>query len=272
MPYRHAHWYVLALLPLAGLAFWPSYFGQFRTAGAEMHAHGITATLWILLLAFQSGSIHGGKRELHRLAGLLSLGLFPLFLAGGVSIFIGMANRYAGAVSPFHTTFAPRLAWLDVAAVTGLALCYYLALKHRRKVHLHARYLLATPLFLLPPILSRLSPFVPGLAVNGPEEIYKIGIGVQIANTITLAVALALAFAPRRHGRPFLLAGGLVAISMVLFETVGRWPAWQSLFARFAGLPLAPAIAAAAAAGAVVAWAGWTAGSRTVPAPAAQPA
>ena len=38
MPYRYAHWYVLTLFPLAALAFWPTYLGQFRTAGVEMHA------------------------------------------------------------------------------------------------------------------------------------------------------------------------------------------------------------------------------------------
>ncbi|HEX8261834.1 MAG TPA: hypothetical protein VF547_03055, partial [Allosphingosinicella sp.] len=87
-----------------------------------------------------------------------------------------------------------------------------------------------------------------------------------------VAAALALAFTAKRHGRPFFLAAALVAASMVLFETVGRWPAWHSLFARFAGVPLAPVIAVAAAAGCAIAWAGWTAGSVKARGPAAQPA
>jgi hypothetical protein len=32
MPYRHAHWYLLAVFPLAGLAFWKSYLAQFSAA------------------------------------------------------------------------------------------------------------------------------------------------------------------------------------------------------------------------------------------------
>ena len=272
MPYRHAHWYVLTLFPFAALAFWPSYLGQFRTSGAEMHAHGITASLWVALLAWQSWTIHHGRRGLHRTAGLMSLILFPLFLAGGVSIFIGMAQRYAAAASPFHVMYAPRLAWLDAAAVTGIALFYFMAMKKRRKVHAHSRYLLATALFLIPPILSRLSPLVPPLAVTGPEDFYKIGYGVQIANTITVAIALTLASRAGKHGRPFLIAAALVAISMVLFDTVGRWPEWQALFARFAQWPLAPSIAAATAAGAVIGWAGWAAGTRASPVAEAQPA
>jgi hypothetical protein len=266
MPYRHAHWFVLAIFPLAALAFWPSYLAQVRSAGIEMHAHGITASLWVALLAFQSWSIQRGEKPLHRAAGMLSLALFPLFLAGGVSIFIGMAQRFATAASPFHVVYAPRLAWLDVASVIGISLFYFFALRHRANVQLHARYLLATPLFLIPPVLSRLSPFVPALQVRGPDEIYKIGYGVLIATTIATAIALFLAVRSGRHGRPFFITAGLLLVSMVLFETVGRWPAWQRLFARFADVPVLPAVTATFALGAFIAWAGWIAGGKTRPA------
>jgi len=45
MPYRHAHWYLLSLFPLAALAFWFNYLSQLRTVPIEFHIHGITATL-----------------------------------------------------------------------------------------------------------------------------------------------------------------------------------------------------------------------------------
>ncbi len=263
MPYRHAHWYVLALFPLSALAFWPNYLAQFRSAPAEFHAHGVTASLWVALLAFQSWTIHHGDRRNHRSAGLASMVLFPLFMAGGVSIFIGMAKRYAIEASPFHVMYAPRLAWLDVCAVVGVATFYFQALRHRRKVHVHSRYMLATALFLIPPILSRLSPVLPPLAIEGPADLYKIGYGVQIANSITIAVALALAFRPAKHGRPFFAAAALVAASMILFETIGPWQAWQAAFARVAELPLLPIISVTAAAAALIAWAGWLAGARS---------
>ena len=50
MPYRHAHLYVLCLFPLAGLAFWPGYLGQFAASPPEVHVHGATASLWLILL------------------------------------------------------------------------------------------------------------------------------------------------------------------------------------------------------------------------------
>ena len=85
MPYRHAHWYLLLLFPLTGLAFWPNYFGKLGDSPYAFHVHGVTASLWIVLLAFQSWAIHRRRNHLHRSAGLASLALFPLFVAGAIS-------------------------------------------------------------------------------------------------------------------------------------------------------------------------------------------
>jgi len=50
-----------------------------------------------------------------------SLLLFPLFMAGGASIFIGMAQRYVEAATPFYQLYPARLAWLDVVGGSGIA-------------------------------------------------------------------------------------------------------------------------------------------------------
>jgi hypothetical protein len=270
MPYRHAHWFILALFPLAAMAFWPSYLSQIRTASAEFHIHGVTATLWLVLLAAQSWTIHHDRRHAHRTLGTTSLVLFPLFLAGGTGIFVGMSQRFV-AGAPFHAMYAPNLAWLDVVGVGGIAYFFYEALRQRRKVHVHARYLLATAIFLLPPILGRLSPILPGLSVAGPQDFWKLEIGFQIGNAVTAAIAFALAVHSGKHGRPFYLAGWLTLLGAVLFQTVGSMGWWERLYAHAAQIPSLPLALAAALAGAAIGYAGWTAGRRTVP-PGAVPA
>jgi hypothetical protein len=260
MPLRHAHWYLLAMFPLAGLAFWQGYLAQIGSASFEFHAHGITATLWLMLLIAQSWTIQRGNRALHRAFGTASLVLFPLFLAGGVGIFLGMARRFVDGTSPFHAMYAPKLAWLDVVSVAAVAYLYFEGLRQRRKVHPHARFLLATAIFLLPPILGRLSPILPGLSVAGPQDFWKLGIGFQLANAVTAAIAFGLAMASGKHGRPFFIAGLLTLLGAVLFQTIGGMAWWERLFAQVALLPTAPFTIVAALAGAGIAWAGWVAG------------
>ncbi|NYT40546.1 hypothetical protein HZY97_07245 [Sphingomonas sp. R-74633] len=265
MPYRHAQWVLLAVFPLAALAFWPGYLSIIGTAPLKMHAHGVTATLWLTLLVVQSWSIHAGRNALHRTLGAASLVLFPLFLAGGSLIFLGMAQRYSEGSSPFYTLFASRLALIDLVSVAAFAGCYYEALRLRRKTQLHARYMLATVLFLLPPILGRLMPILPPLAIHGPADFWKLGIGFQLANAITAAIAFALALRSGRHRRPFFLAGAATLLAALLFEFLGPLPAWKSLFVQFATVPTWPFAFAAGLIGAGIAYAGWTAGRRLTP-------
>lgn len=259
MPYRHAHWFILGLFPLAAMAFWRSYLSQFGSAGAAYHAHGLTASAWLLLLAAQSWSIHHGARSWHRSSGLASLLLFPLFLAGGASIFLGMAQRYVEAATPFYLLYPARLAWLDIVGVSGISFFFYQAMRLRRNVALHSGYLLATAIFLVPPILGRLSPLLPGLAIEGPADFVKLGTGFQIANGVTALIALAIGLRTR-NGRPFYVAAALVALSALLYQTIGGWRPWEVLYARMAVLPVAPFALAAAVAGTAIGWAGWTAG------------
>lgn len=259
MPYRHAHWYLLSLFPLSALAFWPSYLSQLKTAGAEFHVHGISATLWLVLLTLQSWLIQRDRRPLHRTLGTFSLVLFPFFLIGGVGIFFGMADRYV-AGEPFQAMFAPRLAWLDFVAVAGFAYCFYEAMRQRRKVHPHAGYMLATTIFLLPPIFGRLSA-IP-LGVTGPAEFERLELGFTAANVLITAIAFLIAWRRGKHGRPFWVAGWLTALAAILFATVGASPAWESFYASVASWPRMPFVIAAGVAGIGIAFAGWAAGRR----------
>jgi hypothetical protein len=257
MPYRRAHYWLLSLFPLAGLAFWPAYVADLPGAPWAFHAHGATATLWLGLLIFQSWSIHRRRNALHRSAGLASLALFPLFAAGGLLVIQTMAAKFAARSDPFYALFGARLGLLDSLATLGMAWLFFMALKSRRKVHPHARYMLGTAFFLIAPVLSRLLPILPPLAMSGPADFHRFGYGLHLANGLAIAIALHLWRRAPAHGRPWLIVAGLVAAQSLLFEFAGRTAAWQALFVAVAAVP-APLVAGAGfALGAAAAWFGW---------------
>ncbi|HYE28959.1 MAG TPA: hypothetical protein VEA61_12110 [Allosphingosinicella sp.] len=268
MPYRHAHWYLLLLFPLTGLAFWPNYFGKLAASPYAFHVHGVTASLWIALLAFQTWSIHRRRNALHRSGGLASLALFPLFIAGGLLVIQTMAAKFAGGSDPFYARFGARLGAVDAISSAAMPCLFYLALKERRKVHLHARYMLAPILFLLPPILSRLMQALPPLAIAGPADFHRFGYGVHLSDALAIAVAAILYLKAPKWGRPFLLVGALVGAQSLAFETLGRTAAWEALFGTIGTLPTALVATLGLGMGAAAAWAGWAAG-RTPPRPLA---
>ncbi|HEU4958652.1 MAG TPA: hypothetical protein VFT40_13630 [Sphingomicrobium sp.] len=273
MPYRHAHWWILALFPFAAFAFWPGYLSILSSSPPSFHLHGITASLWLILLAIQSWSIHHGHRAFHKTNGLVSLALFPLFLAGGATIFVGMAERYVSGFSPFHEIWPPNLAWLDFVAVGGVAYFYFQALKYRRFVGKHSSYLLATAIFLLPPIFGRLAPIPMGLDFSNPEAFAQMGPSFHLGNLVSVLIAFAIAASDRRNGKPWVIAGLLTIAASILFEVPGGTAAWKSIYVHAAGIQVLPMAITAALAGAAIGWAGWVAGKKpTAPAPDIVPA
>jgi hypothetical protein len=262
MPYRYAHWWVLALIALTGFAFWSGYLSQVGEAPLEFHLHGITAFLWMVLVAGQSWTIHNKRRGLHRTVGYASFGLFPLFLASILLIAVGMAKRYVEQASPFHVEYAARLAPLDVVAVAGLAYFFFMALRWRRDVHLHARYMLATLVFLLNPVFGRVLTKIPPLKINELEQLHLFADALRAGNVAVLALLFILYRTSGKHSRPFVESAALVALQMLMFETVGSWSAWEQVYPTLAfANPVLFALPGIAIGGVVI-FAGWRAGAR----------
>lgn len=265
MPYRHAHWYLLALFPLVGLAFWPTYFAVFSASPAALHAHAAAGTVWIATLAAQSWMIHHGWRDVHRQTGIASLASFPLFVAASATVVVLMAQEFANKSSPVSVIYGPRLGLGSIILVSGFAYCYWQGLRQRRKVHPHSRYMLSTVTFLLPPIVVRLFRLIPPLAINGPQDFGKLAFNIQLANVLVGLFAFILAWRSGKHGRPFVEAGAVTMMNVILIPTVGLMPSWSRLYAHLASIPLAEAAFGAGAIAILIAWSGWVAGKRPTP-------
>ncbi|MBI1394223.1 MAG: hypothetical protein GC152_15950 [Alphaproteobacteria bacterium] len=264
LPFRHGWVAILLLLPLVGLAFWPNYISRITTAPIAFHAHGVTATLWIALVAAQILSIHHASPKLHRTLGKLSFVLMPLFMAGGVMILQSMAVGFATNRDPFVSLLGARLGTFDVIAGAGFGFFYLMALLTRRSPQLHARYMTATVLFLIGPIIGRLMPgFVPGLGISGIEELSKFGLTIHAGNAIAAAIALYLVARAPRHGAPFLIAAALIGLQSAAYKFVGPLAWWEAVFVRIGEVPGTLAICFAFAAGIAIVFVGWTAPRRS---------
>jgi hypothetical protein len=159
---------------------------------------------------------------------------------------------------PFMLTYRYRLAAADtITMLTFAALCWA-GLRTRRQVHFHSRYLLATVLFLIMPIASRLfSKNVPGLTWSGPEDYWRYGVGAHLSWLIALVIALRLYLSDRAHGRPFLVAGGALILQSIAFEWIGRTDAWVSIMEAYGALPSSVIVLAGFALGLAVVVLGW---------------
>ena len=272
MPYRHAHWAVSGLIAATLLAFWPGYFSKLGEAQIAWHIHGVTASLWMILLLTQSWSIHAKHRAFHRFAGRAVFLLVPLFTVGGVAVVQTMAVATASGEDIFYNGFGAPLGIYDGLSTFGFVWMAAMAIRERRNVRLHSAYMLATAILLIGPVLTRITDrYIPGIAIETPADFWLFSWHLHASTMVAVAICLWLAQRNRASARPWYVAAGLSVAQSLGYATVGSMPAWHDLFVRLADVPVALLyLLAIITSAAAMAWA-WTSvpGSTASPRPAA---
>ncbi|MEM1187960.1 MAG: hypothetical protein AAGI72_05520 [Pseudomonadota bacterium] len=217
-------------------AFMPSYFAVLPSAPWVHHLHGITATLWIVLVAAQNWTAHQGKWNWHVRSGIASMALVPVFTAGGLLV----TQHMLRTESLFNELFGHALSVADLVASGAFVILYTLALRNRRTPDVHARYMLATVILLIGPSLARfLVSFVPGFLVRSAETLPRFGTALDVSFTAATALCLILIlkdFAAARPLGPF-LAAMITTVAMVLsYHFIGHHAGYEPVMAWIAGL------------------------------------
>ncbi|MDH5630488.1 MAG: hypothetical protein OEY96_10085 [Gammaproteobacteria bacterium] len=142
------------MLLLAFIAFWPNYLSKLSDNNFYAHIHGITGTMWILLLITQPLMIKNKRRDLHQMLGKISYILAPIVI---VSFF--MLAHHKISILPADHEFYPvqsYFLYLQVTLGSVFALCYIMGVLNRSNMAVHARYMICTGLTFVDPILARI--------------------------------------------------------------------------------------------------------------------
>ena len=264
MPYPRAHYYVLVCMAVIVAGFWPSYFSQLGSGPWQFHAHGLVASIWVIMVFAQSWTAHHKPQlPLHRAIGKSSLLLFPFLIAGLFAIIDVTASNFAAGRGPVTMMFGGSFLLGLLVAVAAYVLLYYRALKYRRKVWLHSGYMLATPLILWESPFSRLlNGFMPGLTIRGPEDFHRILPSIEWAMATALLFCIIVRWRVGERAHPFTVAGVLIAIEMVAMGLLGHLGVVRSALVAVGNLPSATVVMTGFAIGAATSWAGWQAGKK----------
>ncbi|MEM7765751.1 MAG: hypothetical protein AAF290_16925 [Pseudomonadota bacterium] len=259
MPYRYAHYFCLLLIPAAVIAF-SGYLSELPDAGLAKHAHAIAATLWILLLAGQSASIHSGRRSIHKFLGSASLLIFPLYISGFFLVYRSEARRIS-ASDAYAEVFGPGIGAITLVAVVASAYMFYSGLRDRRNVQLHARWMLVTVFLFAESVLGRiLNNFIPALYVNDVTDVRRIYDAFHLSQLFAVLLALVLYFRDREHGAPFLFVIVALLVQSLSLELFDGFGPWRDMFLTSGDWPIGAFAVIGIALGAVVAGLGWSAG------------
>lgn len=258
LPYRGAWMWCLALIALTVVAFWPGYLSRLGGEKITSHLHAIAATAWMLLLIMQSWSIDRGDRMQHRRIGRAIFIAAPLFFIAGAGVEHSMAVATGSRQDALYNVWGASLGIYDLVASLGFLALAAMALRDRRRVARHSAWLLATPLLLIGPVLSRVYPrLLFGLILNWPKDIALFRWGIHLGGATAIAIALWLWTRHRSDGIPWLVAAAINLAQMVMFETLGFLPLWNAAFLAFGEVPVVVHAIGAAVVAAAALWWGW---------------
>jgi hypothetical protein len=261
MPYRHAHFFVGFVLLVIMTGFWASYFAVSGPIPLAFHVHAISSMTWLVLLIAQHLTIQRRANGLHRQMGRASFALFPFLILGFMMIINVTAERYAAPEDEFTLLLGPSF-WIGMGiAIAAYLTLFYLALKHRRNIKLHAGYMLATPLILFESPFSRvIDAYLPWMNFIGSEGPRNVLDTIVISDGMVTLFALGLYAMNRKHGAPWLVAAGFATLQAVAMWFAPDLPLLGRAFDAYAAVPAPVMLALGVVAGAAAAWLGWEAG------------
>jgi hypothetical protein len=275
MPYPRAPYYVLAVIGVIIVGFWPSYFAVSGSVPWQFHAHGVAASLWVAMVAAQSWTAHRKPHlPLHRAVGMASLFLFPFLIAGLAAIITVQAKNWIEG-EPLHLLYGPGFMIGTMVAMAAYVTVYYRALKYRRQVWVHAGYMLSTPLILFESPFSRAAGFVfPPFMVKGPADFPHIMASIEWSCAIELAIIAIIWWRVGERARPFLVTAGFIVVEMLAMGFASDFEVLKQFDTFIGHVPALTVVLTGFAVGAATSWAGWQGGKRPVVAlrGAAQPA
>jgi len=225
--YKNAWLYFALALVVTVVGFFPSYFNRLTTTDVAHHLHGITATLWMLLLIIQPLLYRTGTMKWHRALGRTSFVLVPLIFMSGLNmIHLMMMNK-----ENYPPGIPYQLAFIDFTVLPLFILFFILAIFHRKNIQLHARYMVCTIIGPLIPAITRLLFIIP--------DVDSFDKSLNMSYVIMEIVILILLYDDWRSGKiraPYVFALIVFSADHLLMNFASQWVWWRSMMDAFASL------------------------------------
>ncbi len=217
------------------LGFWFTYITRiFEQDTYRTHTHGLVLTLWCLLLIVQPLLIRKGQRGLHRMLGKGSYVLAPLIVYTSAEFL-----KFRLSQKPALTAIDYFFVALVINALVVFVIFYGLALYHRKKPTIHARYMAATVFPFITPATDRIMyiyfpealTFFP--AIEGNPVVPWVGF--VLADICLLALSI---WDWKAHRRWNVFPACLLLVLAYQYSVLNfyKFEWWQQISSWFAGL------------------------------------
>jgi len=231
---RFFSWMSVAMAAVAFAGFARTYYlagfndGPKPTLTPSVHIHGALATAWILLLIVQTRLIAYGRRDIHKLLGLVGVAVGLAVVAAGLWVAVH-SERRVHTPATAGTLADPYVFLVFPFSSIGLfALFATLGVLNRQRAEAHKRYMMLATASMIVPALARMVT----QTTQGAHLVAVPGIvGAMVLVNVFLIALVIHDFYTRGRLHPVTLWGGLC---MLLSEPLRFVIGYSAPFQAFA--------------------------------------
>ncbi len=225
--YHNLHWWLMLPFVIVVAGFTPSYWSRFGEASFAWHLHGLSATLWYVLLIVQPWLATRGKIKQHR-----RLGMAGILLAGmvaGTALVRIPANITASkeVPMPWLQNFLYGISLFDLLSIMGFIICVIIGVWRAKKRDDHEMWMISTVFWSLMAGLARLGRNMV-VSMRGPESTFNILDAVFWFNLPMMAVMIFICYR-LRNWHPAMLAAMAVNLLLFFIEPIGQSLWWRHI-------------------------------------------
>lgn len=223
--YSNAYIYLALGFIATIIGFFPTYFNKLGETDSLHHFHGITGTLWMIILIAQPLLYRFGKMKYHRRIGWASIALAPIVFYGAIRMIQFMMNTREASELLY------KFAWLDVFTILPFALFVVLGVVYRKDIQYHSRFMICTIFGPLSAGIVRIFYLMLNnwnSAITGTYVLFEL-------------ILLLLIFDDWRKGRirsPYVICLIIFLVQHVLIYFAGEWEWWREFIHQLANMNL----------------------------------
>ena len=229
----------LLMLVIAVVGFGRFYFQGMAYPGRPLTppirglviAHGITMSLWMVMLVVQPLLVATGKRRVHMTMGWVGTALAAVVVVTGVMIGCGFARHMPPeakmwGIAPLDFTIVP------LGAIAIFAACVALGVAWRRKPALHRPMMLLGTLAAITAALNRIDTLNNLYLGTVLDTVFGPFLFAVVLGALLVGVRSVL---QKRLDRPLAIGTATVLLLLVGMWHAATTPAWRTVAATIAG-------------------------------------
>ncbi|HEV7233649.1 MAG TPA: hypothetical protein VGN36_05340 [Sphingorhabdus sp.] len=224
----------LALTTFIGFAptyYLVGYFDGVTTRGDRaasiltpaVHLHGLTGSLWMLLLVAQTGLVAADRRDIHKRMGIIAVALMVAISITAWIVSFEAGGR--GKAPPGWTP--PGFLLIQIGTLAGFLIFATLGLLMRKRSDFHKRLMMLATISMMVPVCGRIWTRLGGI------EYTRGAVGGMILSDLFLLAIILFDIRSRGRIHPVTLWGGALLVGLQIgrvmaagteeWQIIGRW-------------------------------------------------